>query len=135
MRMAGLGLLVGAMLVVGACASSSASNGTSNSSGTTRRGDRNLVTAEELAETSSTNLFDFVQRSRPLWLRTRGRTSVNNEGGIVVYLDDSRFGGPDVLRQISPLTVQQIRFLDATAAQQRFGVGHTHGAILVYSKR
>lgn len=129
MRIAGVSLLVGAMLVVGACASSG------SSSGTTPRGDRNTVTAEELAATSSTNLFDFVQRSRPLWLRTRGRTSVNNEGDIVVYLDDSRFGGPEVLRQISPLTVQQVRFLDASAAQQRFGVGHTHGAILVYSKR
>ena len=129
MRIAGLGLLVGAMMVVGGCASSSSANGT------TRRGDRNLVTAQELEQTASTNLFDFVQRSRPLWLRTRGRTSVNNEGGIVVYLDDSRFGGPDVLRQISPITVREIRFLDAAAAQQRFGVGHTHGAILVYSKR
>jgi hypothetical protein len=117
------------MLVVGACASGS------SSSGTARRGDRNTVTAEELATTASTNLYDFVQRSRPLWLRTRGRTSVNNEGIIIVYLDDSRFGGPETLRQISPLTVQQVRFLDASAAQQRFGVGHTHGAILVYSKR
>lgn len=128
MRSAGVSLLVGAMLVVGACASSGSSSGTP-------RGDRNTVTAEELAATSSTNLFDFVQRSRPLWLRTRGRTSVNNEGDIIVYLDDSRFGGPEVLRQISPQNVQQVRFLDAGSAQQRFGVGHQHGAILVYSKR
>ncbi len=129
MRIAGFGLLVGAMLTIGACAS----GGSSASS--TPRGDRNSVTAEELSTTASTNLLDFVQRSRPLWLRTRGRTSVNNEGGIVVYLDDNRFGGPEVLRQISPMTVQQMRFLDASAAQQRFGTGHTHGAILIYSKR
>lgn len=129
MRMAGFGLLIGALLTFGGCASSG------SSAAATPRGDRNSVTAEELATTTSTNLLDFVQRTRPLWLRTRGRTSVNNEGGLIVYLDDNRFGGPEVLRQISPANVQQMRFLDASAAQQRFGVGHTHGAILVYSKR
>ena len=121
-------LVLGAVLTIAAC-------GTTGSGSATPRGDRNLVTSDELRQGVSSNLYEFLQSTRPMWLRKRGQSSILNEGDIVVYLDDSRLGGPETLRTIVPTHVQQMRFLDASAAQQRFGVGHSHGAILVYSRR
>ena len=99
------------------------------------RGDRNVVTADELRLGTASNLYEFVQSARPMWLRKRGQSSILNEGDIVVYLDDNRLGGPESLRTMSTMATESMRFLDAGAAQQRFGVGHTHGAILIYSRR
>lgn len=128
MRVARLGLLAGALFAVGACASTSSGDGV-------QRGDRNNITAEELSSTTVTNLYDFISRARPMWLRVRGPTSLGGAGGIAVYLDDAMFGLVDELRSLQPANVDRIRYLDASAAQQRFGSDHQYGAILVYTRR
>lgn len=127
MRSAKFALLTALVASLVACSSAG--------TGSAARGDRNLVTTEELRQAVSSNVYEFVQSSRPMWLRRRGQTSINNEGDIVVYLDGNRLGGPDALRSISPTHVERMQFLDAPAAQQRFGVGHSHGAILVFTRQ
>jgi hypothetical protein len=48
-----------------------------------------------------------------------------------VYLDNARLGGPETLREIHTGSITSVRFYDSAKAQYRFGIGHTHGAILV----
>lgn len=117
-----------AALVLAACGSTGARSAAV-------RGDRNLVTPDELRQGVASNLYEFLESTRPMWLRKRGQSSIMNEGEIIVYLDDNRLGGPETLRSLSTMSTESLRFLDAAAAQQRFGVGHSHGAILVYSRR
>ena len=121
-------LVLCAVLALSACGSTGARSAAV-------RGDRNLITSDELRQGVASNLYEFLESTRPMWLRKRGQSSILNEGDIVVYLDDNRLGGPETLRSLSTMAAESLRFLDAAAAQQRFGVGHSHGAILVYSRR
>ena len=47
---------------------------------------------------------------------------------------DLSMGGPDMLQQIPITEFKEIRYLSATDATQRFGTGHTAGAIIVTRK-
>jgi hypothetical protein len=93
------------------------------------------LTRSEIELTSHANALDLVAAERPHWLRTRGRVSFTNEPEIGVYLDGVRVGGPEFLRQLSPLDIDRIRYYDAREAQYRFGVGHAHGALDVVLRR
>lgn len=105
----------------------------------TRRGpsDRNRITTEQVREVAPrhSTAYGIVENLRPLWLRKRGRTSVTNEGDIAVYVDGSRFGTPASLRNISAFSVDSMRFLPPAEATNRYGTGHVHGIIMVYTKR
>lgn len=123
-RIASIALL--AALIAG-CASTGQS---------TQNGNRDLITSEEVAEASnSTNTaYALVQRLRPHWLRKRGRHSIENPGYIRVYVDGSRYGTPQDLRNLNVENVASLRFLNAAQATNRYGTGHDHGAILVFTK-
>lgn len=95
---------------------------------------RQLLTASELEGTPYPSLFEAIESLRGEWLHKRGPTSFNAERDIVVYLDGNRIGGPGALRSIQSSTVVTARFLPATDAQQRFGLNHPYGAILVETK-
>ena len=53
------------------------------------------------------------------------------DGDIVVYLNDTRLGGPDALRQVETISITSIRYYDPGAANFKFGSGHHHGVIQV----
>jgi hypothetical protein len=53
---------------------------------------------------------------------------------IVVYIDQTRMGGPSSLSQIPITEVKEIQYLSGTDATQRFGTGHGSGAIIVLRK-
>lgn len=111
------------LLFVSACAATQKSGSSS---------DRNLLTSEEIQQASQyANAYEIVQNLRPHWLRKRGRQSIYNEGTIVIYLDEMRYGGPDALREINGSNIRSIQFLSAAQASSRFGLDHNHGAILV----
>ena len=112
------------LLVVGAC-SSSRSNSLRSS------GDNDLITIDEIGQATSANAFELIQAHHPLWLRKRGRNSILNDGEILVYQDNVRLGGIDVLRQMPLMSIRMIRYYDSTKAQQRYGTGHDHGVIQV----
>lgn len=97
-------------------------------------GPRQELTASELAGTPYPSLLEAITSLRGEWLHKRGPTSFNAERDIVVYLDGNRIGGPDALRAIQTSTVVTVRFLPSTEAQQRFGLNHPYGAILVETK-
>ena len=95
----------------------------------------NLIVMEEFQRTSATNVYDAIQQLRPQWLagvRLRSPAELEQlgvRGTIVVYLGGVRYGSLESLRELSLLTVTEIRFLDAREATSRYGTGHTAGAI------
>jgi hypothetical protein len=112
------GLLIGA-----GCASRGA---------TAPRYDRTRISEAEIAEVEvRTTALQLVQRLRPVWLQGRGPAGLREERPLPVYVNDQRLGGPEVLQRYTAGEIREILFLDASAATQRFGTGHTSGAILI----
>lgn len=129
MRSSRLATLAVMLLVTAACASSS-----TQGRRTSGRRDARLLSAEEIRTSSASTLYDVIRSHRPEWLIKRGQTSINLEGDIVVYIDNVALGGPESLKSIDVQSVQSVRFLNASEAQMRYGVGHMHGAIVVTTR-
>jgi hypothetical protein len=75
-----------------------------------------------------------VQRLRPQWLRARprGQTRLAGaEAGIVVYIDATRYGSLNSLQSLAVGGIYEIQRYDASEATNRFGTGHTNGAIVI----
>jgi hypothetical protein len=124
-RLAALAVMLGA---AAACASSTQGPRTSS------RRDARVLGGDEIRTSSASNLYDVIRSQRPEWLIKRGQTSINLEGDIVVYVDNVALGGPESLKSIDVQSVQSARFLNASEAQMRYGVGHMHGAIVVITR-
>lgn len=123
------------------CASSSGGTAATQQStqpSTTRtRGSRDRITSDDLANLDVQNALQAVQRLRPNFLQTRGgATSSLTQGAqdVVVYVDQTRMGGPSTLAQIPITDVKEIQYLSPTDATQRYGTGHGAGAIVVIRK-
>lgn len=114
-----------AATVVGGCTTASGSRAP--------RGDRNLLTQEQLLATHQTNLYDIVEALRSNWLRTHGVDSFAAPTPVWVYFDDARLGGIESLRAVSPHAVTYVRYYDGVAATARWGVGHGQGVIFISS--
>lgn len=99
------------------------------------RGGSTLITQEEVRESTGRNAFEVVQFLRPRWLQKQGAVAMRSDGDVVVYLDRTRLGGPDMLRQVEKAVVLSIRFFDASGAQARFGMDHPYGAIQIVTER
>lgn len=107
---------------------------TSSAARPSARGTSDVITETEAAGAQVSDAYQLVQRLRPQFLRTRGEQSIMLATPIIVYVDGNRFGGVEMLRQISALDVKEIRWLSATDATQRYGTDHASGAILVTRK-
>lgn len=122
---------------LGLSASACASSG---SSGESSRGDRNTITQEQIVEVGASNLFQVVDRLQPRWLTARPGGSGGFGGSnvqIVVYRDNTRIGGIDELRHMTPAGVRSIRYLDGpTASSTLPGLGSTYvyAAIVVQTR-
>lgn len=100
------------------------------------RPDSDVITREQVENAAAANAYEVVQSLRPLWLRKRGAHSTTGAyDDVVVYLETTRFGGLQSLRQVDAASVRSIRFLDAATANYRWGPGHTHGVIQVFLLR
>jgi len=94
--------------------------------------DRNVLTPEDFANRNEDNAYAIVRALRPAWLRgSRGASSNAEASPVVVYRDGVKMGGENELRSISTAQIREIRYLDAMAATQRYGMDHAGGAILV----
>jgi len=97
-------------------------------------GQSDVITLNDIAVRGlvTENAYEVVQRLRPRWLRRRGASFTIQDAGLaVVYLNGTRYGHPDLLRQIRADEITTIRFLSGTDATTRFGLNHDGGAILV----
>jgi len=123
-------------LLLAACASGTGGGSTGTPSGSVRR-DTDLITAEEISATSVQTAYEVVRALRPAWLRRSRPTAMleQNASELLVYVDGTRFGDVESLRQIVPSTVRSIRYYSSSAAQAKFGPGNLQGAIEVTTKQ
>lgn len=115
-----------------------------------QRRDRDLITREELVQSSqkSTDLYQAVRSLRSHFLQgPRGSRSISaatpgpgqSSGSLlsreapkaVLYVNGSRSGDIEMMKNISTLSVEEVRYLNPNAASMQFGTGHEGGAILV----
>ncbi len=123
-------LLLLAISTIATCASASSDSGPGR--------DPNRITHAEIqAATDAQNAYDLVQQLRPRWLRSRGGRSLTMETNILVYVDRSRLGGLEGLRQIQPEGIYELEYLDAaraTALLPGIGSQHVEGAIVIHTQ-
>lgn len=112
-----------------ACASS-------GTAGTAVRRDPNLITEQEIATSAESNLYDVVSRLRPMFLKTRGQSTINSGGSeyASVFLDGQYFGELGSLRNIVATQIHEIRYLSGPDAVSRYGMRYGSGAVDVKSK-
>ena len=105
------------------------------SSGSARAGP-NVITAAQLAvaESDAQNLWQVVERLRPNWLVSRAAT-MRERIVPVVYLDGTRFGDVESLREIPLTGVLAILRVSPQDATLLYGTGHPGGIIAVSTGR
>jgi hypothetical protein len=121
----------------------SSSSGGASQTAATPKTDPDLITTSEIDSQSFRDAYDIVQRLRPTWFtRKSGSSSARRMGaagsGLVVYLDNSRLGGVDALRQLNTSAIGSLRFMDAataTATLPGLGSSVIAGAIVVRTRR
>jgi hypothetical protein len=72
-----------------------------------------IITREELAATGVADLYQAVERLRPLWLRSRGIRSLTADTEIAVLRDGAYFGPIETLRTIPTEQATQLEYVDA----------------------
>lgn len=94
---------------------------------------RDLITREEIQATPGVQTaHDAVRRLHPEWLRDASVRSMGASRSVVqVYLNERREGDAGALRNIDVSAIGEIRYLDGSQAEARFGQNHAAGAILV----
>ena len=119
--------------LVTACASS----GAARRSDSGPRPDPDVITAEDLGATTGTTLYDAVRALRPAWIMRSRPTALmqQNQAQLIVYVDGTRYGNMDSLRQLTPNGVVSVRYYSPGNAEARFGPGHLLGAIEVSTRR
>jgi hypothetical protein len=150
-----LAVVAAAVVALGsaACASSSSSSKAAGDAATSgQKASATFITADEIARVNVQNGYEAVQKLRPALLRQRQVASANGQGGVskdapritgtnvsagqlVVYVDGTRLGDIDQLRQISASSIASLRYYSASEAQLKWGSGHPGGVIEVTSKR
>ena len=123
-------------IVVAAAAFACASGGASSGSGTTR--DANVITADEIAASHETNAFDVISRLRPLYLRTRGRSTLSAGGNAsdyaTVFLDGQLYGDLSSLKNLVTPQIRQIRYYNGPDAVTKFGMQYGSGVIAIETR-
>ena len=118
-------LLLLLLALAGACSTNGAGSRASRS---------DTITVDDLRAANSTNLYDAVRTIRPNWLRARSPNSLQNQGYVQVYFDDTRIGGVENLRNIPMQGIAYIRWFDPISASARWGLDHEQGAIVVSTR-
>ena len=98
--------------------------------------DPNLITEQEIATSAESNVYDVVSRLRPMFLKTRGRSTINSGGSeyASVFLDGQYFGELGSMRNIVATQIHEIRYLSGPDAVSRYGMRYGSGAVDVRSK-
>lgn len=118
------------VLLTSACASTG--------SGAVR--DRDVITLEAIQQSTASDAFQLIRSERPAWLRRRGALTMRagvegiEDTPIIVYLDNARFGTAAELETLPTQGITEIRRLSARDATQRFGTGHSRGAIVISTR-
>ena len=100
-----------------------------------RRGDRDVITQEELSQPSvrAQSLLDLIRSTRPHFLNQRGKNSHSDDeaGAVHVSIDNGRILPLQELANIHAGTAMEVRYLNASAAMQRFGGAAREGPVIL----
>jgi hypothetical protein len=97
-------------------------------------GDRTVITSAQIQEGGFRTALEAVETLRRTWLIERP-DGLTTQREVQVYLDNSRLGGIQSLRQISTNDIESIRYIDAATAINRWGVDHSQGVIMVITRK
>jgi hypothetical protein len=102
----------------------------------TAKRSRDLLLPDEFAGTSARDAFGLVQQYRPAWLRTRGASSMRDQtvGQVQVYVNGSRWGGIERLREIPLVEISELRYRSGQEATMRYGTNHAGGVIEIQTR-
>ena len=145
-------------LMVGAVAACASSGGAAGSSNVKVKTNPDVITTAEIDAGGFRDAYDVVQRLRPTWF-TKARASSSGSlsgtqvssgsggmggvqpsssgGGLVVYLDNTRMGGPEALRDLPATSINSLQYMDAATATAKLpGLGSSiiTGAIVATAR-
>ena len=105
-------LALGLVVVAGACASSGTAAGDQAPTSSTTARRTNIITAQEIRESTAPSLPDLIRQLRPGWpAHTQVTIVVNND----------IMGGYGMLNQQPKSTASEIRYLTKSEAQTKWG--------------
>lgn len=109
---------------------------TGGGSGSKERSD--LLTREQILGAEATNLYDVVRRLRPRWINVRANRSFEMDTEVVVIQNDVYLGPAEILKEISPESAYELRYLEgtraATAIPGLMNDRHVEGAIIISTR-
>ena len=116
------------LLLLGACSGAVQQTGRSPSS-------ESVITAADLEGQPAGNLFDYIVSHRPRWLeRAYSPALLHDVPETAVYIDNTEYGGPEILRQVLLTSIAEVRHYSPSEAQMRFGPGHLNGVIQITTR-
>ncbi|CAN5914450.1 hypothetical protein BH11GEM1_BH11GEM1_00030 [soil metagenome] len=96
---------------------------------------RDVITREEIngASMGSQNVLEVVKALRPTFLTVRGAHSLGDSqiGAVHASIDGNRVVSLDELRSLQASTIAEIRFLNPSAAMQKFGGSALEGPVIL----
>jgi hypothetical protein len=97
----------------------------------------NLLTAADLVDAPDASAYAAVERLRPFFLQSRGRTSIllPNGMGPAVWVDGTLMGGVEVLQSLRPDDIASIRRVEAWDAATTYGPDFPDGVLIVTTRR
>jgi hypothetical protein len=98
-----------------------------------RPADRDVLTGQDWRSTAAPDAYTMLEALKPFWLRARP-SAIAREPAIVVYVNGTRWGTAEVLRDIKVPDLVRIRHLSGAHAAAQFGPDHTGGALLVQTR-
>lgn len=103
----------------------------------TPRRSSNIIARDEIAASGLMTMQEVIERLRPQFLRSRGRSSImrTSSDQVEVYVDDMYGGNTSMLRNIDATTVQQVEFVSGPETGFRFGRNHSAGVIHIVTRR
>ena len=124
------------LLVTLGIAAGCASQGTGGKA--VARTDPNVIRRSEVSDAQllDYNVYQVVQQLRPRFLANLGPTAIGPDGGgLLVYLEATRLGNVNTMRDIRMVEIEEIRYLSPSEATLRYGTGHANGVILLTRTR
>jgi hypothetical protein len=102
----------------------------------TAKRSRDVLLPDEFAGTSARDAYGIVQQYRSAWLRSRGVLSFSDStsGRVQVYVNGTRWGEIDRLREIPLVEIVEIRYRSGQEATMRYGTNHAGGVIEVFTR-
>lgn len=131
-------LMVGAVATFLAGCSGAAGSAIRAEPGETTRRDRNVLLRSELSEGQQAELsvYDAIRHFRPHMLRIAAPSSLRgSDAALVVYVDETPFGGVNALQQFRMLNVERVEYFSGPEATTRYGTDHGAGAIVIRLRR